>query len=218
MKPEHHLTVNEIFYSLQGESLYAGLPCVFVRLTGCSLRCSYCDTTYAYKDGRTMSISDVLDQVRAWNCRLVEITGGEPLDQQHTPELITRFLDVGYTVLMETNGTIDIRLADSRCIKIMDVKCPGSGESEKNDLENLNRLGPKDELKFVITDHRDYEFAKNLLADKWPLGFPVPVLFSAAWPSLAPAKLAAWILADNLPVRLQVQLHKILWPSEDRGR
>ncbi|MEZ4549036.1 MAG: radical SAM protein [Desulfobacterales bacterium] len=154
------LTVNEIFYSLQGESLYAGLPCVFVRLTGCNLRCSYCDTTYAYASGTVLSIRNILDQTRQYQCRLFEITGGEPLCQPNTPALVDALLSAGYTVLMETNGTRDIRMVDSRCIKILDIKCPGSGESDKNDFENLNRLSANDQVKFVITDRADYEFAK----------------------------------------------------------
>jgi 7-carboxy-7-deazaguanine synthase len=212
------LKVNEIFYSIQGESLYAGLPCVFVRLTGCNLRCSYCDTTYAYDDGEMLSVTKILAQVKYHRCRLVEITGGEPLCQDDTPHLISRLLDSGFTVLLETNGSKDIRRVDDRCIKILDIKCPGSRESHQNDLENLNRLGPDDQIKFVMTDRADYDFAKNLLHGKWPDRFPVPVLFSAAVPQLFPAQLAEWILADHLAVRLQVQLHKILWPDEDKGR
>ena len=212
------LTVNEIFYSLQGESLYAGLPCVFVRLTGCNLRCSYCDTTYAYASGTVLSIRNILDQTRQYQCWLVEITGGEPLCQPNTPALVDALLSAGYTVLMETNGTRDIRMVDSRCIKILDIKCPGSGESDKNDFKNLNRLSANDQVKFVITDRADYEFAKNLLHEKWPQSFPWPVLFSPATPLLAPRKLAEWILSDRLPVRLQLQLHKILWPEQEKGK
>lgn len=210
-----NLTINEIFYSIQGESLYAGLPCVFIRLTGCNLRCFYCDTRYAYEEGQVLSVDHIMDRLLPYACRLVEITGGEPLIQPGTPALITQLLNNGYTVLMETNGTKDIRMADSRCIKILDIKCPGSGESDKNDLENLNRLGPNDQVKFVITDQSDYEFAKNLILDTWNSPFPVPILFSVAAPALAPAVLAEWILADTLAVRLQVQLHKILWPNQD---
>lgn len=210
-----NLTINEIFYSIQGESLYAGLPCVFVRLTGCNLRCSYCDTRYAYDEGQVLSIDEIMSQLLPYDCRLVEITGGEPLLQRGTPVLITRLLNDGYTVLMETNGSKDVRMADPRCINIIDMKCPGSGESEKNDLENLNRLNANDQVKFVITDRTDYEYAKSLLLDTWIPPFPVPVLFSAAAPALAPDLLAEWILADALAVRLQVQLHKILWPNQD---
>ncbi len=213
-----NLKINEIFYSIQGESLYAGLPCIFIRLTGCNLRCSYCDTRYAYEEGHFMSIKEIFDHLSQYHCNLVEITGGEPLCQNATPFLITQLIEKGYTVLIETNGSKDIGIVDSRCIKIIDIKCPGSGESRKNDLENLNRLSISDQLKFIITDKQDYEYAKKIIHSAWPVPYPVPVLFSAVDPLLDHAILAEWILADNLPVRLQVQLHKILWPNEDKGR
>ena len=165
-----------------------------------------------------MSVTDITDHFAQYACRLVEITGGEPLCQKGTPALVKRLLDNGYTVLMETNGSFDIGLVDSRCIKIMDMKCPGSGESEKNDMENLNRLGENDQVKFVISDRIDYEFAKKLIYHTWTPPFPFPVLFSATSGLLDPAVLAKWILSDNLDVRLQIQLHKILWPNEDKGR
>lgn len=213
-----NLIVNEIFYSIQGESLYAGLPCIFVRLTGCNLRCTYCDTQYAYDDGRSMTIEAIIDHLSQYSCLLVEVTGGEPLCQENTPLLITRLLENGYTVLLETNGSQDIRLADNRCIKIVDIKCPGSGASEYNDLQNISRLAANDQLKFVISDKNDYEYAKKIIDSVRALPFPVPVLFSAVHPVLAPSELAEWILADNLDVRLQVQLHKILWPGDAKGR
>lgn len=213
-----NLKVNEIFYSIQGESLYAGLPCQFVRLSGCNLRCSYCDTRYAYDDGQFMTISDIMDHLFQNACRLVEITGGEPLCQDGTPVLISQLLDNGYTVLLETNGSKDIRVVDSRCIKIVDIKCPGSGESEKNDLKNLNRLTDNDQVKFVISGRKDYECAKNIIFSTWNPPLPVPVLFSAVHQALSPALLAQWILEDNLDVRLQVQLHKVLWPNDEKGR
>jgi 7-carboxy-7-deazaguanine synthase len=212
-----NLKVNEIFYSIQGESLYAGLPCQFVRLSGCNLRCSYCDTRYAYDDGQFMTISDIMDHLSQNACRLVEITGGEPLCQDGTPVLISQLLDNGYTVLLETNGSKDIRVVDSRCIKIIDIKCPGSGESEKNDLKNLNRLTENDQVKFVISGRKDYEYAKNIIFSTWNPPLPVPVLFSAVHQALSPSLLAQWILEDNLDVRLQVQLHKILWPNDEKG-
>ena len=212
------LKVNEIFYSIQGESLYAGLPCVFVRLTGCNLRCAYCDTRYAYDDGHPMAIEEILRKIADSCCSLVEITGSEPLLQEETPSLILRLIENNYTVLLETNGSININPVDQRCVRIMDIKCPGSGESGKNDLENLNRLTSKDQLKFVITDKKDYDFACNILHSVWRPPFPVPVLFSAAAMHLSHAQLAQWILADHLNVRLQIQLHKILWPGEERSR
>lgn len=212
------LRVNEIFYSMQGESLYAGLPCVFVRLTGCNLRCRYCDTRYAYDEGCFMTIEEILQKVSAYNCPLVEITGGEPLMQEKTPYLIERLIETDYCVLLETNGSLDINIVDQRCVRIVDIKCPGSGESAKNDLENLHRLNVKDQVKFVITDKGDYDYACRLLHSAFGGSFSVPVLFSAAAPLLRPAQLAEWILADHLNVRLQLQLHKILWPNQERGR
>ncbi len=213
-----NLKVNEIFYSIQGESLYSGLPCLFVRLTGCNLRCTYCDTQYAYDEGHLMSVTQIIEHLSQYRCKLVEITGGEPLCQSATPLLITHLIENGYTVLLETNGSKDIKMADPRCIKIVDIKCPGSGESENNDLENLNRLSSNDQLKFVITDRQDYDYAKEIIHSAWPGPYPVPILFSAVSQALNHAILAEWILADNLDVRLQVQLHKILWPNEDKGR
>jgi len=211
------LRVNEIFYSIQGESLDAGCPCVFIRLSGCNLRCSYCDTRYAYHQGVEMSIVEILDRVDPYKSNLVEITGGEPLIQSGTPPLIEYLLATGYKVMMETNGTLDIRLVDDRCIKVMDIKCPSSGEAEKNDLENLQRLSTEDQLKFVIGDRNDYEFAKEikgLLNNEFPADH---VLFSTIYGKMTPTQLAKWIIEDRLQVRLQVQLHKILWPERDRG-
>lgn len=155
------LLVNEIFYSIQGESLSAGIPCVFVRLTGCNLRCSYCDTPYAYDEGTKMAITEILKEVAAFRCPVVEITGGEPLLQNNTPLLIQSLLEDGYEVLLETNGSIDIGLVDDRCIKIVDIKCPTSGESHKNNLYNLNRLNAVDQIKFVIGDREDFRYAQK---------------------------------------------------------
>jgi len=165
-----------------------------------------------------MSVQDIIDHLSQYPCKLVEITGGEPLCQTGTPFLITQLIKKGYTVLLETNGSKDIRIVDSRCIKIVDIKCPGSGESQNNDLDNLNRLTANDQLKFVITDKQDYDYAKKIIHSSWADSYPVPILFSAAHPALEPEILAEWMLADNLAVRLQVQLHKILWPNEDKGR
>jgi 7-carboxy-7-deazaguanine synthase len=213
-----NLKVNEIFYSIQGESLYSGLPCLFVRLSGCNLRCSYCDTRYAYDDGQWMNISEIIVHLSSYTCPLVEVTGGEPLCQVGTPVLISQLLDNGYTVLLETNGSKDISKVDPRCIRIIDIKCPGSGESDKNDLKNLTRLSKNDQVKFVISDRKDYEFAKNIIFSTWTQPLPVPVLFSAVHQALKPELLAQWILEDNLDVRLQVQLHKVLWPDDEKGR
>jgi len=212
------LKVNEIFYSIQGESSFAGRPCVFVRLTGCNLRCSYCDTRYAYYEGKEMDIEEILDKVSSYGCDLVEITGGEPLIQENTPYLVRKLLDMGFRVLLETNGTRDISMVDPRCIKILDIKCPYSGESEKNDLENLNRLGKDDEIKFVIADRTDFEFAKRILMEWKIVPFkPNPVHFSPVFGILEPRLLAEWILKDHLDVKLHLQLHKIIWGGEKRG-
>ena len=211
------LIVNEIFHSIQGESLHSGRPCTFIRLTGCNLRCSYCDTRYAYEEGVPMAIAQILERINVYGCTLVEVTGGEPLFQNDTPLLIERLLATGYDVMMETNGSFDISKVDQRCLKIVDIKCPSSGQSENNDLENLKRLDFKDQVKFVIGNREDYEYAikiMRLMPAKLSLD---RVLFSPVFGKLAPADLARWILDDNLDVRLHLQLHKIVWPGASRG-
>jgi 7-carboxy-7-deazaguanine synthase len=211
------LLVNEIFYSIQGESIHSGRPCIFVRLTGCNLRCSYCDTRYAYEEGVNMEITEIMNRIDAYRCRLVEITGGEPLLQSQTPVLIYRLLENGYEVMLETNGSLDVSPVDGRCIKIVDVKCPTSGESDKNDMKNLKRLGSKDQVKFVIGDRGDYEYAKETIDSTCP-DFPKDqILFSPSSEEIAPTQLAEWILEDNLNVRLNLQLQKIIWPDRIRG-
>ncbi len=212
------LLVNEIFYSIQGESLNAGRPCVFVRLAGCNLRCSYCDTTYAYEEGTLLNIRGIIRKVEKHNCSLVEVTGGEPLFQRDTPELIKRLLDSGREVMLETNGSLDVSSVDPRCMKILDVKCPSSGESSKNRYENLSLLTALDQVKFVIGDRADYEFAKNTKG-LFPKALPGQnILFSPVSGSLPVKTLSEWMLQDNLPFRLHVQLHKIIWPDETRGK
>lgn len=208
------LVINEIFYSIQGESLYNGLPCVFVRLTGCNLRCTYCDTRYAYEKGTEMELAEILQKVAAYRCPLIEITGGEPLLQDDTPMLISKLLEKGYEVMMETNGTFDISLIDKRCIKIVDIKCPASGESDKNDLENLKRLNQKDQVKFVIGSREDYEYAKNITKLIPPELPEKNILFSPVFGKISCAELAKWILEDNLNIRLHLQVHKIIWPDK----
>ena len=212
------LRVNEIFYSIQGESSFAGRPCVFVRLTGCNLRCSYCDTRYAYDEGEHLEISAIISKVQTYRCRLIEITGGEPLLQDETPVLIHALLEQGYTVLLETNGSLDISRVDSRCVRILDIKCPSSGQAQYNDLTNLQRLSGQDEVKFVIGDREDFEFTKQILK---PLGElspdPSRVHVSPVFGRIKPDTLATWILEDHLPARLQLQLHKIIWDPELRG-
>jgi 7-carboxy-7-deazaguanine synthase len=210
------LRVTEIFHSIQGESSYAGLPCVFVRLTGCPLRCSYCDTEYAFYGGTEMSQGDVLQAVRRYACPLVEITGGEPLHQPAACSLIEALCAEGYTVLIETSGAIDISPVDRRAHVIMDVKCPGSGMVERMDWENIERLSSKDEVKFVIKDRADYDWARAVV-QKHRLADRCTVLFGPVFGELEPRDLAEWILADRLPVRFQLQLHKQIWDPDRRG-
>ena len=211
------LRVNEVFYSIQGESSFCGRPCVFVRLTGCNLRCSYCDTQYAYDEGNTLKIDEILAEVESHECPLVEITGGEPLLQKETPELIQRLLDEEYEVLLETNGSQDIGRVDGRCVRIVDIKCPSSGEEDKNDLKNLDILTEKDEVKFVIGDRRDYEYAKRVLnlIPKYSTR-KTAVHFSVVFGETEPKTLAKWILEDHLNVRLHLQLHKLIWDQGQR--
>lgn len=212
------LIVNEIFYSIQGESSYAGRSCVFIRLTGCNLRCSYCDTQYAYYDGKNMDLQEIMDKIALYGCPLVEITGGEPLIQKETPYLIKYLLDSGYQVLLETNGSQDISIIDNRCVRIVDLKCPSSGEKDMNDLKNLNRLTHKDEVKFIIGNREDYEYAKDTLnLIKRGLSGKIPVHFSPSFGKMEPKELAGWILNDRLNVRLHLQLHKYIWTPEQRG-
>ncbi|MGA6927594.1 MAG: radical SAM protein [Desulfosarcina sp.] len=211
------LTVNEIFYSIQGESVYAGMPCVFVRLTGCNLRCRYCDTRYAFEAGDAMSVFQIVDQVAAFGCEWVEITGGEPLFQDHTPALVDALIGRGYHLLLETNGSIDIGRVDSRCSRIMDIKCPSSGEHTQNDATNLRRLTAHDQVKFVIGDHDDFLFATRQLPHL-PAILPTDrILFSAVSGRLPADRLARWMLEARIQARLQLQLHRLIWPDRDQG-
>ncbi len=207
------LRVTEIFHSLQGESTRVGLPTVFVRLTGCPLRCVWCDTAYAFSGGETMSINRVLDQVSSFDCRTVCVTGGEPLAQASCASLLTALCDDGYSVSLETSGALDIGTVDVRVSRVVDVKTPDSGEAGRNRWENLALLTPQDELKFVLASEGDYAWAKDVLR-KRSLDTLCPILFSPVQDRLAPAVLADWILRDRLPVRFQLQLHKVLWGSE----
>ncbi len=212
------LRINEIFYSIQGESSYAGRPCVFIRLTGCNLRCSFCDTRYAYYGGDEMDVGEIVDLTRSYNCSLVEITGGEPLIQKDTPYLVEALLQHGFRVLMETNGSLNISMVDSRCVRIIDIKCPSSGEDAKNDLENLKRLTDKDQIKFVIGEREDYSFAKEILQTSGIRPFETnPVYFSPVFDKMDPKFLANWILEDHLNVAIQLQYHKIIWGPGTRG-
>ncbi|MFP4194748.1 MAG: radical SAM protein [Desulfobacterales bacterium] len=211
------LQVNEIFFSIQGESLYAGRPCIFVRLAGCNLRCAYCDTKYAWSGGSRIEITEIIDAVKKYGFPLAEITGGEPLMQAGTPELAMRLLDEKIEVLIETNGTYPIDLLPEGCIRIMDIKCPGSRESCKTDFDNIARLGGRDQVKFVVCDRNDYEYAKDIIK-RWGTVFPaIPALISPAAGMADEAEVAAWILEDRLDVRLHLQLHKIIWPGAEKG-
>jgi len=210
------LMINEIFHSIQGESSYMGLPCVFVRLTYCILRCSYCDTEYAFYEGKEMTIDEIIDVVRGYQCKLVEVTGGEPLLQEGVYELMTRLCDEGYEVLLETSGSLDISKIDSRVRRIMDLKCPSSKMMNKNHWKNIDYLTPKDEVKFVIGTREDYEWSREIISN-YSLDKKCLVLMSVVFGELEPVQLAGWILQDKLNVRFQLQMHKYIWSPEMRG-
>lgn len=211
------LKVNEIYYSIQGESTFAGLPCVFVRLTYCNLRCTYCDTEYAFYEGKEMSVSEIVKEVRKYNCNLVEVTGGEPLVQMdECLMLMKQICDEGSEVLLETGGSLTIKDIDSRVRIIMDLKCPSSGMEKKNLYENINYLKQKDELKFVIGSREDYDWAVNII-NKYNLENKCKILFSVVFKKLEPLQLVNWILEDNLNVRFQLQMHKFIWHPETKG-
>ncbi len=211
------LTVNEIFHSIQGESTLAGTPCVFVRLAACDLRCRWCDTPYAFHEGRKQSVDDVIAQVEAYGCPTVEITGGEPLLQPDVIPLMSRLLERGYRVMLETGGHRSVAGVPAGVIRIIDIKCPGSGESARNDWSNLSLLTPLDQVKFVLADRADYEFAREVIAREHLADRCGAVLLSPVHGELALKPLAEWMLADRLPVRLQVQLHKYIWDPQTRG-
>jgi 7-carboxy-7-deazaguanine synthase len=211
------LTVNEIFHSIQGESTHTGRPCVFVRLTACDLRCSWCDTPYAFTEGRKMSVEDVVARVREYGCDVVEITGGEPLLQKEVYPLMERLLDDGRTVMIETGGHLSADAVPAGVVRVIDVKCPGSGESAKVHWPNLDKLRSSDELKFVIKDRTDYEFAREVVVKHDLTMRCAAVLFSPVHGVLDPKQLAEWILADRLAVRLQLQAHKYIWAPDTRG-
>ena len=210
------MRITEIFHSIQGESSYAGQPCVFVRLTGCPLRCTWCDTDYAFYGGHECAIDEVLAKVHTYGCRLVEVTGGEPLVQPESLPLMTRLCDAGYTVLLETSGAVDIAPVDPRAHIILDVKCPGSGMTDRMHWPNLSQLAAKDEAKFVMADRADYDWAREILT-QYDLASRCPVLFSPVFGSLDVRQLAEWTLADRLPVRFQLQMHKYIWAPDMRG-
>lgn len=210
------MRVTEIFHSVQGESTFVGMPCVFVRLTGCPLRCTWCDTEYAFFGGSEYSLDDILGKIRSYGCPLVEVTGGEPLARTDTDILLRRLCQEGFTVLLETSGAVDTALVDPSVHIILDVKCPGSGMTDRMHWPNVERLRPKDEAKFVIQDRIDYDWAKSVL-DRFRLTERCSVLFSPVFNTLDPRDLAEWMLADRLPVRLQLQMHKYIWAPDMRG-
>ena len=208
------LKINEIYASIQGESSHTGLPCVFIRLTGCNLRCSWCDTAYAFYEGNDLTIEETLQKVETFGLGLVEITGGEPLLQEDVYPLMEALLKKGYRVMLETGGALPIDKVPEKVIKILDIKCPGSGEKKKNHLENLKLLSPHDEVKFVLLDRADYEWSRDLL-QKYDLS--TQVLFSPVYDKLNLKDLVQWILEDRLSVRLQTQLHKVIWSKDTIG-
>jgi 7-carboxy-7-deazaguanine synthase len=211
------LTVNEIFHSIQGESTHAGRPCVFVRLTACDLRCSWCDTPYAFHEGQKMSVDEVVGRVRAYDCDVVEITGGEPLLQKEVYPLMQRLLDEGRTVMLETGGHLSVEAVPDAVVRVIDVKCPGSGESEKNHWPNLESLRPTDEIKFVIKDRADYEFARDVVSKHGLIDRCAAVHFSPVHGIQDARQLSEWVLEDRLKIRVQLQLHKFIWSPETRG-
>lgn len=210
------LKVNEIFYSIQGEGSKAGLPCIFIRLTYCNLRCSYCDTEYAFYEGSDMSIEEIIQEISNYDCNLVEVTGGEPLVQMESLDLMEQLCDKGYNVMLETGGSLPIMNIDKRVKIIIDFKCPTSKMMKKNDYNNINFLKPIDEVKFVIGNREDYEWTKNLI-EKYDLTSKCEILFSTVFGSLENRELVEWILKDNLKVRFQTQLHKYIWEPDRKG-
>jgi 7-carboxy-7-deazaguanine synthase len=219
---EPFLRITEIFHSIQGESTWAGVPCTFVRLTGCPLRCTWCDTAYAFQGGTRMTFDEIVDEVKTHSANVVEITGGEPLAHAGAVELADRLLMEGYTVLVETSGAFDVSPLDERVHRIMDLKCPGSGESARNMWENLEHLGMRDEVKFVVKDRADYEWARDAirehgLDDRVRSGTLRALLMSPVWGEIDLPDFASWILDDGLPVRFQVQVHKLIWGAEATG-
>ena len=211
------LNLCEIFYSLQGESTFTGIPCTFVRLSGCNLNCTWCDTGYARDESVSMPIKKIIDQVKTFDCSLVEITGGEPLLQAETPELISRLLALNFQVLLETNGSLSIRDIDPRCIRILDIKCPSSNEPDAFLYENMNYLTERDEIKFVIGSMEDYEFAKAMIENALSKISQKKIHLSPVFGYIQPEAIAARIIEDNLHARLSLQQHKIIWAPEKRG-
>ncbi len=210
------LKVNEIFFSVQGESSKMGLPCVFVRLTYCNLRCTYCDTEYSFYEGKEMSIEEIISEVKKYNCKLVEVTGGEPLVQKESIDLMKDLCDAGFEVMLETGGSLPVEDVDDRVKIVMDLKCPSSKMEKKNLYDNISHLKEKDEIKFVIGTREDYDWSKEIIS-KYDLNGKHEILFSVVFGELEPLTLVNWILEDKLNVRFQLQMHKFIWEPETRG-
>ena len=213
MSSDNRLKITEIFFSLQGEALTVGIPTTFVRLTGCPLRCQYCDTAYAFTGGVYMSVDEIIERVAAYSTQYITVTGGEPLAQKACLSLLTTLCDSGYKVSLETSGALDVSAVDPRVVKVMDIKTPGSGEEARNRLDNLGSVGAHDQVKFVICDQRDYEWSREFI-EQYKLSERCEVLFSPSFDQLPARDLADWILRDGLPVRMQMQLHKLLWGNQ----
>ncbi len=210
------LKINEIYFSIQGESTHAGLPCVFVRLTYCNLRCTYCDTGYAFYEGKDMTLEEIVEEIKKYNCVMVEITGGEPLIQKEVLPLMETLCNLGYKVLIETGGSLPIEKIDPRVHVIMDLKCPSSRMMKKNRYENLQFIKPIDEIKFVIGSREDYEWSKEMIV-KYDLMSKCEILFSVVFETLKPVELVNWIIEDALKVRFQLQMHKFIWDPKQKG-
>jgi 7-carboxy-7-deazaguanine synthase len=211
-----NFNVAEIFRSIQGESTFAGLPCAFVRLAGCNLRCRYCDTRYALEGGEQIALENIVETLASFGLNLVEVTGGEPLLQEGTPHLVTALMERGHQVLVETNGSLDISVIPDGAVRIMDIKCPSSGEHHRVFWENIWHLRDEDEVKFVVSDRLDYEWARGIVQERFGHS-KIKILFSTVFGELPPRNLVEWILEDRLPVRFQLQIHRYIWPHELRG-
>ena len=210
------LKINEIYYSVQGESTHAGRPCIFIRLTYCNLRCSYCDTEYAFYDGKDMEITDIMSEIKQWDCNLVEVTGGEPLFQEECIDLLNELVNSNYEVMLETGGSLSISDVPKKVIKIVDFKCPSSKMVKKNLWSIVDDLQPHDEVKFVIGNRGDFDWAKDRITE-YSLDKICTLLFSPTFGEIDPQQIVEWILADNLPVRMQMQMHKMIWSPEEKG-
>ena len=210
------LKINEIYYSVQGESTHAGRPCIFIRLTFCNLRCSYCDTEYAFYDGKNMEITDIMSEIKRWDCNLVEVTGGEPLFQDECIDLLNELVNSNYEVMLETGGSLSISDVPKKVVKIVDFKCPSSGMVKKNLWSIVDDLQAHDEVKFVIGNREDFDWAKDRITE-YSLDKICTLLFSPTFGEIDPQQIVEWILADNLPVRMQMQMHKMIWSPEEKG-